>query len=94
MKFILYDFEVFKFDTLLGCKIIDKDKKTYYQTWNKEEMKKFYYLHQEDIWVGHNNERYDNLILEAIINDEDPFETSFKLINAEERNKKKLIRKN
>ena len=48
MKIILYDFEVFKFDTLLGCKIINEDGTiNIYQTWDLEKIKKFYEFHQD-----------------------------------------------
>ena len=74
MKIILYDFEVFKFDTLLGCKIVNEDGTIdIYQTWDLEKIKKFYEFHQEDIWVGHNIKNYDNLILEAIYKDKNVY---------------------
>ena len=83
MKIILYDFEVFKFDTLLGCKIINEDGTiNIYQTWDLEKIKKFYEFHQEDIWVGHNIKNYDNLILEAVYKDKNVYNVSKKLINS------------
>ena len=70
---IIFDFEVFKHDVLLGAILPDSDKFTYYQTWDKEEIKKFYLEHKDNsIWVGHNNSGYDNFILQAIVNDKDP----------------------
>ena len=43
MRFIVFDFEVFKYDVLLGAIVLDpgKDPKIY-QTWNKDEIRKFY----------------------------------------------------
>lgn len=68
MRFLIFDFEVFKEDTLLGVKILDGEKEEYYQTWSLEEITKFYYENKDDaIWIGHNNKAYDNLILQAIV---------------------------
>ena len=40
MKIIIFDFEVFKYDTLLGCKIVNNDGSLdIFQTWNIEEIK-------------------------------------------------------
>ena len=41
MKIIIFDFEVFKYDVLLGAIILDNNKDPeYFQTWDKEEIKK------------------------------------------------------
>lgn len=72
MKIIIFDFEVFKKDALLGAYILEDNKEpVLFQTWDKNEIKKFYYDNYESLWVGHNNEYYDNIILEAIITDKD-----------------------
>ena len=83
MKIIIYDFEVFKFDTLLGCYILSEGEQTLYQTWNIDEIKQFYYDHKEDMWIGHNNFKYDDLILEAIINNKNPYKKSKELIGSQ-----------
>ena len=62
MNIILYDFEVFKYDTLFGCKIISGDNIKIFQTWDLEEIKNFYYSNINSLWLGWNNERYDNHI--------------------------------
>ena len=68
MKFIVFDFEVFRYNTLLGCKILENNKEPQiFQTWDLNEIKEFYKEHQNDIWVGHNNSHYDNYILQAIL---------------------------
>lgn len=67
---IIFDFEVFKKDVLLGAIIVNNSEKKYYQTWSLQEIKDFYQNHINDIWVGHNNEYYDNLILQAVIKDQ------------------------
>ena len=70
MKIIVYDFEVFRHDTLLGCLILDSDQQdVIWQSWDKEEMKQFYRDHESDIWIAHNCLTYDNAIYEAILND-------------------------
>ena len=90
MKFIVFDFEVFRYNTLLGCKILENNKEPkLFQTWNLNEIKEFYQEHQNDIWVGHNNSHYDNYILQAILMDQDPFLISKSII--EDRYKQKLI---
>lgn len=83
MKLIIYDFEVFKYDTLLGCYILENNKeKQLFQTWNLEEIKQFYIDHKNDMWIGFNNFKYDDLILEAIVNNKDPYLKSKELINS------------
>ena len=79
---ILFDFEVFRRDTLLGTKIIDETGTRTYQTWDLEEIRHFYHEHKDDIWVGHNNQAYDNLILEAICNYKDPYMMSAKIVKS------------
>lgn len=67
MRYLIIDFEVFRFNTLLGVIIIDKDSETMFQTWSLQQIKKFYLDNVQNIWIGHNNFGYDNIILEAII---------------------------
>ena len=67
MKIIIFDFEVFKYDVLLGAHIFNDKDIEVKQTWDLDEIRQFYEEHIEDIWVGHNNSRYDNLILQAIV---------------------------
>lgn len=79
MKILVFDFEVFKHDVLLG--VFNVNKKEYFQTWDKEEIKQYYKNNLDAIWVGHNNIGYDNFILQAILFDTDPFEMSDEIIN-------------
>lgn len=84
MNIIIFDFEVFKYDTLLGVHILNDDNITTKQTWNLKEICAFYEEHINDIWVGHNISRYDNLILQAIVrgmNEEQIKEYSNKIID-------------
>lgn len=80
MKIIIYDFEVFQYDTLLGAIIIDNEKYTLYQTWDLDCIRKFYEEHQNDVWIGWYNYKYDDYILNAIINKQNPYLTSCNLI--------------
>lgn len=66
-KLIIFDFEVFKHDTLLGAIIIDKDNISIMQTWDLSKMKKFYAMNIDAIWIGHNNKHYDNFILQGVV---------------------------
>ena len=91
MKFVIFDFEVFRYDVLLGAIILDNDKEPQlYQLWDKEEIKKFYRENIESVWIGHNNSHYDNYILQAILLDLDPYETSKLIITNNIKGKLKI----
>ena len=81
-KILIYDFEVFKCDVLLGVVAIDGDRKKLYQTWNKNDIRDLYYRvkNTDWVWVGHNNQGYDDFIFEAIVKGYDPYETSKEII--------------
>ena len=67
MRIIIFDFEVFKFDTLLGAIIINENNgDEIFQSWNLNEISNFYENHKNDIWIGHNNSHYDNYILQTV----------------------------
>lgn len=66
-KILVYDFEVFKHDTLFGALIIENDTIRLVQTWDLEEIRDIYESNINSIWVGHNNQGYDDYILEAIV---------------------------
>ena len=89
-RFIVFDFEVFKFDVLLGAIILDPGKDpVVFQTWDENEIKKFYNENTESVWVGHNNSHYDNYILQAILMNMNPYEVSKSIV--ENNIKSKLI---
>lgn len=68
MKLVIFDFEVFKHDTLLGAlEIYDDNNINVFQSWNLEDIRGFYRKNVDSIWIGHNNMRYDNFILQAIV---------------------------
>ena len=82
---IIFDFEVFAKDTLLGAIVVGGKEKKYYQTWDLEEMKKFYSNCVDDIWIGHNNEYYDNLILQAVVKNQNPKKVSDDIVEKKKR---------
>ena len=84
-EIIIFDFEVFKYDTLLGAILIKNEKQETFQIWNLEQIKKFFYIHEEAMWIGHNNLFYDNIILDAILKNKNVYETSLKIINSRYR---------
>lgn len=78
---IVFDAEVFEYDCLIGTLVVDgQGHVTVKQMWDPEEIKKFYYLHEDDFWVGHNNKHFDNPVLEAILNDKNPKEVARQII--------------
>lgn len=84
-KLIIFDFEVFKYDTLFGAIIIDENSCDIFQTWDLDEIRKFYRNNLSSIWIGHNNERYDNFILQTIIRKGTPYKTSKEIIENDTR---------
>lgn len=84
MNIAIFDFEVFRYDTLLGYGFVDLKTGTcaYKQTWDLNEMRELYNTYGADtIWVGWNNNHYDDLIFEAIVkNQVSPFVKSKELI--------------
>lgn len=92
MKVVLFDYEVFKYDTLLGVLVINEDCSiTIKQFWNIDEQRKFYAMHLDSLWVGHNNDAYDNHILEAVVNNrQNIYRISKNLISKQFRSKANL----
>ncbi len=83
MKFLVFDFEVFPYDTLLG--VYDVNEKKYIQLWDVDEIKQYYKENIDSIWIGHNNSHYDNYILQAILMDLNPYEVSKQIIKENKR---------
>lgn len=68
---IFYDFEVFKEDWLVV--LIDPSKKQITEIVNDpDKLSTFYEENKNDIWVGYNNNHYDQYILKAILLGFDP----------------------
>lgn len=62
---LLYDFEVFKHDTLLG--VLDEETGIVTQLWDIDEIKSFTRKNLENIWVGYNSAHYDHILLHGIL---------------------------
>lgn len=70
-----YDFEVFKYDWLVV--IINPIEKTVTKIVNDPQaIKDYFYAHDEEIWIGYNNRRYDQYIMKAILLDMNPKEVN------------------
>ena len=70
-----YDFEVFAYNWLVV--IIDPiNKSVNVIIDDQEKLSKYFYDHDEEIWVGYNNRRYDQYIMKAILLDMNPKEVS------------------
>lgn len=66
-----YDFEVFKEDWLVV--IINFYEKTETIIVNdKQKLEEYYEAHKNEIWIGYNNNHYDQYIFKAILCDFDP----------------------
>ena len=70
-----YDFEVFAYNTLVV--IINPVEKTKTIIWDdKEKLSEYFYDHDQEIWIGYNNRRYDQYIMKAVLLDMNPKEVS------------------
>lgn len=70
-----YDFEVFKYNWLVVIinpieKIVAKIAD------NEQQLEEYFNKHDQEIWIGYNNTRYDQFIMKAILLDMDPKEVS------------------
>lgn len=61
MSIYMYDFEVFKHNTLLG--ILNAETGEIFQLWDIAGIKDITKKLLEDIWVGYNCEHYDKILL-------------------------------
>lgn len=77
MKIVVFDFEVFRYDVLLGALVLDNgtDPKAH-QLWGPASIRSFYESNRDAIWIGHNNSHYDNYILQAVVLGLDPYKVS------------------
>lgn len=91
MKIIIFDYEVFKYDTLLGTLSIDENNQiTCKQIWDLDEIKQFYNDNQQSLWVGHNNLGYDDIILESQIKGQNTYKRSKQIVSDNIRYKARL----
>ena len=74
-----YDFEVFKYDWLVVIINIYEKSETAIVN-DKTKLEEYYEAHKNEIWVGYNNNHYDQYIMKAILCDFNPKEVSDFLI--------------
>lgn len=61
---LIYDFETFKHDTLLG--VLNEETGEIIQTWDIQEIKKLANKQLSNIWIGYNCAHYDKILLHGI----------------------------
>ena len=86
---LIYDFEIFKHDTLLG--VLNEETGEIFQSWDIDEIKDFTKKNLNNIWVGYNSDHYDKILLHGMLtnklNNEDKiFECSTVIIGAQDDN--------
>ena len=74
MKFILYDFEVFKYTWLVVFKEPGKEHIVIVNDYDK--LKSFYEENKNNIFVGYNNKHYDDFIFKGILSNLNPYKIS------------------
>lgn len=79
MNLIFYDFEVYKYDWLVVL-INYKTRERTVIINNPTELKEFYYVHKNDIFIGYNSRGYDQFIWQAIMFDIDPYYVSEQIV--------------
>lgn len=63
---IFYDFEIFAFNWLVVMiNPFEKEKKIVVD--NEDELRSYYEVHQNDIWIGYNSRMFDQYILKGIL---------------------------
>lgn len=62
---LVYDWEIFKHNSLLG--VLDVDTDTVTQLWNIEDIKRYIECHLNDIWIGYNSDKYDKILSHGVI---------------------------
>lgn len=71
MNILVYDFEVFIHDWMVVIINYDTKEKTIIIN-DPYQLRQFYELHIDDIWVGYNSRNYDQFILKGILKGLDP----------------------
>lgn len=75
MKYLVYDFEVFRYDWMMVA-IVPEERQTYLIENSPARLLKFYEEHKGDIWVGYNSNGYDRFILAGILCGFNPYSIS------------------
>lgn len=61
---LIYDFEVFKHNTLLG--VLNEETEEIIQLWDINQIREFTEKNIRNIWVGYNCAHYDKILLHGI----------------------------
>lgn len=77
---IMYDFEVFRFDWIVTFKELPSQKMLTIHN-DRKAIKEYYKEHKNDLYIGFNSKRYDNLIYRTILADGEPYHASDMIIN-------------
>ena len=88
MNLFIYDYEVFRYDTLLGALKLDLENDSYevIQTWDIHKQQELYCRYVDNsIWIGWNSNHYDDLIFEGVVNNDNPYRISKSLIGKQYR---------
>lgn len=72
---IFYDYEVFIKDWLVVTKNTDTQEEKIIIN-NVDELRQFHKEHENDVWVGYNNNHYDQYVHKAILIGDDPYKIS------------------
>lgn len=64
---LIYDFEVFKHDTLLG--VLNEQTGEIFQLWSIAKIKTFCKENLNTVWIGYNCEHYDKILLHGILSE-------------------------
>ena len=70
MNFLVYDFEVFKHTWLVVFKEVGNKYTIFVNDY--KGVAEYYSQHKNDVFVGYNNRRYDDIILKGILSNLDP----------------------
>ena len=84
---LIYDFEVFKHNTLLG--VLNEETGEVIQLWNINQIRELTEKSLKNIWVGYNCEHYDKILLHGIyskklLDEERVFTCSGSIIHAQD----------
>lgn len=80
IELILFDMEVYKYDWIAGFKIHNTSEYTQIHN-NRNDLELFLVKHSDAMYFTINGERYDDNILDAILNNKDPYTISQVIIN-------------
>lgn len=89
-KIIIFDFEVFRYDALLGAIVLNENEVDIIQSWDLDEISEFYKQHQDCIWIGHNNTDYDNFILQEVYKGRHPYLISKEIVTEKQKKYRRL----